>query len=428
MSNLALPENQVPAPRPNRLPWYGLIIVVLLFGGSVAVVIFNRPRIDPLAEGITEVVTAQPITLRIRASGSIVPIQSVNISPKQAGRLAELLVDQGDRVTQGQIIARMDDSSVVPQVLQSRASVASAQANLVRLQNGSRTEDINSARARVASAQARLELATSKVQRNQLLADQGAISRDRLEEFKTEQRTAQASLRETQQQLAQLENGSRIEDIAQAEAQLLQAEASLRSAEVQLEDTIIRSPLTGIVAQKYATAGAFVAPQVSASATNSATSASIVAIANGLEILARVPEVDISQIKQGQTVEITADAFPNQSFRGRVRLIAPEAILEQNVTSFQIRITLETGLDILRSGMNTDLRFLGTTIDQAITVPTVAVVTRDGQTGVLLVDQNNRPEFRPITLGITVGDRTQVLAGVNAGDRIFLSNPSRSNQ
>jgi HlyD family secretion protein len=407
------------------LPWYGLAVVVLLIGGGIAIFALNRPRTPPLPEGITEVVTAQPITLRIRASGSIVPIQSVNISPKQAGRLVELLVDQGDLVTKGQIIARMDDSGVVPQVLQSRANVASARANLARLQNGSRVEDINSARARVESARARLELANARVERNKFLAEQGAISRDRLADFVTEQRTAQATLKEAQQQLAQLERGSREEDIAQAEAQLLQAEANLRSAEVLLEDTIIRSPISGIVAQKYATAGAFVAPQVTATATNSATSASIVAIANGLEILARVPEVDISQIRQGQTVEVTADAFPNQSFRGRVRLIAPEAVLEQNVTSFQVRITLETGLDILRSGMNVDLRFLGDTIDRAITVPTVAVVTQGGQTGVLLVDENNRPQFRAVTLGITVGDRTQVLSGVNPGERIFLSNPNR---
>ncbi len=400
------------------------VVAVLIAGIGLAFnfLLFSR-RPSELKENTVEQVVEQTITLRIRASGSVVPMQSVNISPKQAGRLVELLVEQGDRISQGQILARMDDSSVLPQVLQARASVAAALANLDRLRNGSRSEDILSARARLDSAKARLELAEAKYQRNRLLAEEGAISRDRLDEFAIERRTAQASVRDAQQQLAQLESGSRPEDIAQAEAQLLQAEANLRAVEVQLEDTIIRSPISGIVAQKYATAGSFVAPQITASATNSATSASIVAIASGLEILARVPEVDISQIRVGQEVEITADAFPTKIYKGQVRLIAPEAVIEQNVTSFQVRIQLLTGQDELKSGMNTDLRFLGDTLKKVLTVPTVAIVTRDGKTGVLVANADNQPEFRAITLGTAVDDRTQVLSGLQAGDRIFVTRP-----
>jgi HlyD family secretion protein len=317
----------------------------------------------------------------------------------------------------------MDDSGILPQVLQARASVAAASANLARLRNGSRREDILSAKARLDSARARLELAQARYERYRLLAEEGVISRERLDEFATEWRTAQASVRDAEQQLAQLESGSRPEDIAQAEAQLLQAQANLRAAEVQLEDTIIRSPIAGIVAQKYATAGAFVAPQITASTSNSATSASIVAIASGLEILARVPEVDISQIRVGQEVEITADAFPTKIYKGRVRLIAPEAVIEQNVTSFQVRVQLLTGQDELKSGMNTDLRFLGDTLSNVLTVPTVAIITQEGKTGVWVANAENKPEFRAITLGTTVDDRTQVLSGLQAGDRIFVTRP-----
>lgn len=426
MSELSTLKETKLANKPTARGWIVKLgaIAVLIAGIGLVVnfLLFSR-RTSELREGTVEQVVEQTITLRIRASGSVVPIQSVNISPKQAGRLVELLVEQGDRISQGQILARMDDSSVLPQVLQARASVAAASANLDRLRNGSRAEDILSARARLDSAKARLELAEAKYQRNRFLAEEGAISRDRLDEFAIERRTAQAGVRDAQQQLAQLERGSRPEDIAQAEAQLLQAEANLRAVEVQLEDTIIRSPISGIVAQKYATAGSFVAPQVTASATNSATSASIVAIASGLEILARVPEVDISQIRLGQEVEITADAFPTKTYKGQVRLIAPEAVIEQNVTSFQVRIKLLTGQDELRSGMNTDLRFLGDTINNVLTVPTVAIITQGGKTGVLVANAENQPEFRAITLGTTVDDRTQVLSGLQGGDRIFVSRP-----
>jgi RND family efflux transporter, MFP subunit len=426
MSELSTLKEAKLANKPTARSWIvklGAIAVLVVGIGAAFSFLLSSRRPTESREGTVEQVVEQTITLRIRASGSVVPIQSVNISPKQAGRLVELLVEQGDRIAQGQILARMDDSSVLPQVLQARASVAAASANLDRLRNGSRTEEILSARARLESAKARLELAEAKYQRNRLLAEEGAISRDRLDEFAIERRTAQATVRDAQQQLAQLERGSRPEDIAQAEAQLLQAEANLRAVEVQLEDTIIRSPISGIVAQKYATAGSFVAPQVTASATNSATSASIVAIASGLEILARVPEVDISQIHLGQEVEITADAFPTKTYKGQVRLIAPEAVIEQNVTSFQVRIKLLTGQDELRSGMNTDLRFLGDTLNNVLTVPTVAIVTQDGKTGVLVANAENQPEFRAITLGTAVDDRTQVLSGLQAGDRIFVARP-----
>ncbi len=425
MADLSTLKNDTLPAKPSARGWaVRLGVIAVVIGGlGVALNLLLSRRPSEIREGTVEQVIAQTITLRIRASGSVVPIQSVNISPKQAGRLVELLVEQGDRISQGQIIARMDDSGIVPQVLQARAAVAAASANLDRLRNGSRREDILSARARLEATKARLELAEAKYQRYRFLAEQGAISRERLDEFATEWRTAQANVQDAQQQLAQLESGSRPEDIAQAEAQLLQAQASLRAVEVQLEDTIIRSPISGIVAQKYATAGAFVAPQVTASATNSATSTSIVALASGLEILARVPEVDISQIRLGQEVEITADAFPGKTYKGRVRLIAPEAVIEQNVTSFQVRIKLLTGQEELKSGMNTDLRFLGNTLNNVLTVPTVAIVTQGGKTGVLVANAENQPEFREITLGTTVDDRTQVLSGLQAGDRIFVSRP-----
>ncbi|MHC5831939.1 MAG: HlyD family efflux transporter periplasmic adaptor subunit, partial [Nostoc sp.] len=99
------------------------------------------------------------------------------------------------------------------------------------------------------------------------------------------------------------------EEIVQRQAAVAAAEAQLKGVQVQLEDTIIRAPLSGIVTQKYAEPGAFVTPTTSASSSASATSSSIVAVARGLEILAQVPEADLGRMKQGQQVEIVADAY-----------------------------------------------------------------------------------------------------------------------
>jgi HlyD family secretion protein len=122
-------------------------------------------------------------------------------------------------------------------------------------------------------------------------------------------------------------------------------------------------------------------------------------------------------------VEIRADAFPGQKFKGKVRLVAPAAVIEQNVTSFQVRITLETGQNQLRSGMNVDLTFVGEILKDALVVPTVAIVNQKGKVGVLIPDAKQQPQFKPITIGSSLGDQTQIIEGVKAGEAVFVYIP-----
>lgn len=447
----------------------------ILAVGSTTYWFMNRatPKLD-IAELIVPV-ESKDVTLRITASGKVVPVQSVNLSPKTSGQLAELRVEQGDRVKQGQIIARMDSADIQAQLLQARASLAQAQAQLDQARAGSRLEEIGQARARLAQAEAQLALAragsrseeieqakaqvdvakarvnltSSRVQRNRELAQQGAIAQDKLDEVLSDDRSARASLQEAERRLAQLQNGSRSEEIDQQQAAVAEARQSLlllengtrpeeiraqqaavaaalgklKAVQVKLEDTIIRAPFSGVVTQKYAQEGAFVTPTTSASSTASATSSSIVALAQGVEITAEVPEIDVAQIKQGQPVEIVADAYPDKVFKGHVRLISPEAVVEQNVTSFQVRVAIDTGKNELRSGMNVDVTFVGEALKDALLVPTVAILTESGKTGVLVPDQKNKPQFRPVTIGPSVENQTQILSGINEGDRVFIDLP-----
>jgi HlyD family secretion protein len=424
-----------------KKPWLVVVLVVVLLGGGFIVfrALAGKDQNSTLVNDKTEQVQSKSLAIKIKSSGSVVPIETVNLSPKQAGKLIQLLVEQGARVNRGQVIARMDNANLIPQLYQAQASAAASEANLAKLRNGNRPEDIAAAQARVEAARGRLDAARSrlaltnmKTNRFRSLQTEGAISSDRFDEVVTDDRSAQADLQTAQANLVEAtrlleesRNGSRAEDIAQAEAQLAQAIAGIRIIEVQIEDTIIRAPFAGIITQKYANAGAFVTPTTTASASNSSSSTSIVAIANGLEIIAKVPEVDISQIKIGQEVEIVADAFPTEVFKGKVSLIAPEAIIEQNVTSFQVRVTLETGKDKLQSGMNTDLRFIGKQIDGALVVPTVAIVTQEGKTGLLIADEKGKPKFQPVTIGSTVDNQTQILSGAKVGDRVFVKQPDK---
>ncbi|MBW4644375.1 MAG: efflux RND transporter periplasmic adaptor subunit [Goleter apudmare HA4340-LM2] len=459
------------------LRWFiGLIAVGAVVVGTTNT--YNLVNPGKNQEDITQLtvpVTTQNVTLRITASGKVVPVQSVNISPKNPGVLAQLSVEQGDRVQQGQIIARMDVGDIPAQILQYQANLAQVQAQLDQARAGSRPQEIAQARARLAqaeaqlaaaragnrdqeigqaqaqvnSAQAQVKLTQARVNRYRELTRQGATSQDQLEQYVSEDQRAKASLAEAEKRLSLLQtgsrseeidqreasvtearaalvllqNGTRSEEIAQRQAALKAAQAQVKAAQVRLEETIIRTPFSGIVTQKYANIGAFVTPTTSASTSASATSSSIVAVARGLEILAQVPEADIGRIKQGQQVEIMADAYPDQVFQGKVRLIAPEAVVEQGVTSFQVRVSLDTGVEQLRSGLNVDLTFLGDRISDALMLPTVAIVTEKGKTGVLVPDANNKSQFQEVTVGAQIQDQTQILAGIKAGDRIFVNPP-----
>lgn len=575
-------QKQSPKKAARNMPRWaiGLVAAGLL---AVPTTIYisktrSQPKVDAIA-AMTVPVEAQNLTVRITSSGTVQPVQRVNLSPKGSGRIAELFVEQGDKVEAGQIIARMESRDVEAQLAQAKAREASIRAKLAKIEAGNRSEDIASARARLdqaeaslaqlqagsrveevagararleqtqarlqqlkagsrveevnqgrarlAQAQARLadaqtgsvkqeiaqaqtqiesskaqaELAAQRVERNRPLVKEGALAQDKLDELIKENRTAQAKVTETQKRLQQLqqnrqsqiqqlqaaveveqqalkqlqngtrseeitkaeaevaetrsklaqtengnrpeeiakaeaavaearsqlaaqENGARPEEIASAKADLAEAEAQVRFQEVQLEDTKVRAPFAGVITQRYAIQGAFVTPATSASEATSATSTSIVALARDVEVLAKVPEADISQIKPGQVVEIVADAYPDQVFKGKVKLIAPEAVKERDVTLFQVRVAIDTGKDSLQSGMNVDLRFVGQKLSNALVVPTVAIVTNKGQTGVLVPDEKKEPKFKPVTVGSTIGNKIQILEGAKAGDRVFTELPA----
>ncbi|MGB7251913.1 MAG: efflux RND transporter periplasmic adaptor subunit, partial [Phormidesmis sp.] len=409
----------------------------LIAAGAIAFALRSRgPDYD--LDALTVIASQESITIRITASGTIEPVRTVNLSPKNAGVVEALFVEQGDRVAQDQVIARMDSEQIDAQIVQSEASVAEARAQLDEALRGATRTDIRQAEASVSQARAQLEdararlvLAEDEAARSQRLFERGAISRSDLDRALSDSRSASAvvdqslaRLDEAEQRRLDAQNGSDSETIAQAEARLTRTQGQLQAAQSQLADTQIRAPFAGIITQRFASEGAFVTPTATASDVTSATSTAIVALASGLEAIAEVPEADISKIKVGQSVEIQADAFPEETFEGRVKLIAPEAIERQNVTVFQVRIELLTGTDQLRSNMNTTVAFIGDQLGNALVIPAVAVITQSGETGVLVPDEGSgQAQFEPVVLGSQVGDRIQVLDGLEAGDRDFIDLP-----
>ena len=468
------------------LPWILAVMTGgLLFVGGFTYRIAKAPISESKLEQMTVLAERESLSVDIEASGVVEPIESVNISPKNPGRLVQLRVEQGMRVKQGQILALMEHSEnkargkfaearynqaladlegakvrIPSEIRQAEIRYIQAQSQLEqRKANLKRAveripRDIDQIKAQIVSARSGLQLAASRVKRNQELLEEGAITQDRFDELLNNYNNAQANLIELESRLDQA-NNTQNPEIDQLKQEVIHAEATLLETQVQLEerkrtatmdiaslelaaeaakaeleeeviqfqDTAIRAPFDGIVTQKDANPGAFVTPTTSASSTASATSSSIIALARGLKIVAKVPEVDIAMIKQGQPVMITADAFPNQVFEGQVVLIAPEAVVEANVTSFEVTIALRTGEDKLLSRMNVDVNFLGQEISDALVVPTVAIVTKNGETGVMVADENEKPKFKPVTIGQVLDEKTQILSGLTSGERVFIDLP-----
>jgi HlyD family secretion protein len=374
----------------------------------------------------TAPVVRQDVTVKVSAAGTVKPITPINISPKQSGQVAKLYVDQGSRVKTGQILARMDDRNLQGQLLQAQGNLAAAEANFRKLQAGNRPQEIQQAERNLQEAQAQSIASRSTYESNVQLFASGAISRNALDTSRSTYEANQARINSLQQQYSLIRAGSRSEDIDAARAQVLQARGGLTTIQTQINDTIIRAPFSGIVTQKYADAGAFVTPTTSASATTSATSSSILALANALEAIANVSESDVRNIYPGQPVELQVDAYPGRMFKGKVRLVAPESVVSQNVTSFQVRVQiLDDTKNELKSGMNLTASFLVGQRKGALLIPTPAVVSEAQGTGVYLLQGKSTSVFRPVRVGATVGTQTEVLSGLTADDRVFITSPGK---
>jgi len=344
----------------------GLVLV-----GAVAIGQQKRGNTTRQLESYTVVAAAGSLPGVVNATGELEAEKRVNVSPKRQGIIDALYVEEGDLVVKGQPLALMDSGD-----LQDRLS------------------ELN---ANLRSSQAQLSRSRSELERKQSLYRQRAIS---LSDFNTVLSTF-------------------LVDQSAVEA----ARQRLAARKVEKQELIVRAPFSGVISQRYADPGSFVTPTTTASATAGATSSSIVELAQGLEVVAKVPESDIGRIRLGQGASVRVDAFPDRRFASRVKRITPRAIKLNNVTSFDVVLRLLEPPRTLRIGMTADVGFQTGQIQAKTLIPTVAVVTEDGRPGVLLVGEGNQPKFQPVELGISSGKSTQILSGLTSGTRVFIDLP-----
>ncbi len=445
----------------NKLRFLILCSFILLFASIGAYYVWDTQyRARPEAGKSLLVPRRGPAEVYVMATGAMRPYREVKISPKQTGLLKSLLVKQGEHVKAGQLIALMDDSNLLGDVESAHGAYLAALDNQQKLRTGNRPQEVavakfqelrsekavSQAERNIARLEAQVQALTVQVKRNQsyaqrqgMLAKEGAVSdqasidadmqsqvsNSQLDAALREKDAAEMALEQSreelnvvrqQQNLAQ--SGFRVEEISAAEHNAMQAKGSFMHTRSLLEDTRIKAPFDGIITQKYAEAGAIVTP-TTASASTSATSSSIVALASKLEMVAQVSESNIAKISPGQSVEISATSYPGKTFRGTVTQVAPAAIVTQNVTTFEVHADVEDRRSQLLSGMNVSAKFNIGKLDDAIIVPQVCVVSRKGQSGVFVPDKKGEPEFKPVKTGPTSGRDIVILSGLTEHDRIF---------
>ncbi len=264
--------------------------------------------------------------------------------------------------------------------------------------------------------------AGDEVEKDQLLAKiEGRDIKFRLNALEAEFENAKASFNRREQIF--LEGGISKEKYEEFRKTFLISKAKLDQIKVEERELLIKSPLKGLITARYAEPGTYVSPTAPNSNGEISIKSSVVEISQGLEVISKVPESDIGRIRAGQMARIRVEAFPDERFNSIVREIAPRAIRNNNVTSFEVKLSLLNPPKKLRIGMTADIEFETGESSQRTIVPTVAIVTEGGSPGLLIVGENKEPLFQKIELGSSSGNKTAIINGINPGERIFIDIP-----
>ncbi|HTY10414.1 MAG TPA: efflux RND transporter periplasmic adaptor subunit [Bacteroidota bacterium] len=357
-----------------------VVAAFIIFGGGVA----STEQVEIVTVSLTYPSQANTV---LTASGYVVAQRKAAVASKGTGRLEYLGVIEGDRVTKGSIIGRLESSDV-------DAALGQARANL------------GVAKAGVDQAKAELDDATANYQREKSLFEKNLAS-------------------EADYDPANARYKKAIAGVTSAEASLNAAEATVRAAEVQVEYTNIRAPFDGTVLTKDADVGDVITPFGAASGSRG----DIVTLAdmNSLEVEADVSESNISKVYTGQPCEITLDAIPDKRYHGTVHKIVPTA--DRAKATVLTKIQFLDRDDLVLPEMSAKAIFLSKETDKPtenstpkISVPVSAVATRDGKKVAFLV-RDESVVATPVVVGELMGSSMEIKEGLAVGDKV-VNHPS----
>lgn len=346
-----------------------------------------------------DVATAPALTRNLQRDvevvGSFAADEEVVVSAQAAGELSQLNVDFGGYVSQGQVIATIDQRDAKLKVEQAEATLKQTLARL-GMKEGEKFDSNQNADVRVAKSQ--LDWAKLELDRSVKLIEKGDIPRSSYDEKVTNHNLAQAryqaALDSVNQQLAAVE----------------QQKAALALAKKALADTVVRSPISGAVKEKHASRGSYLM-----------VNGKIVTLVkiNPLRLRADIPESSVAAVRTGQTINVSVDAFPNRTFTGRVVRIGPS--LDEKTRALTVEAEVANSGNLLRPGMFAKSRLITSANAPAVMVPQRAVVTVAGLSKVFVIESGKAVE-RVVKTGATDGDLIEIVEGVKDGETVATSN------
>src|SRR5215813_957088 len=346
-----------------------------------------------------DVATAPAITRNLQRDvevvGSFAADEEVVVSAQAAGELSQLNVDFGGYVSQGQVIATIDQRDAKLKVEQSEATLKQTLARL-GMKEGEKFDSNQNADVRMAKSQ--LDWAKLELDRSVKLIEKGDIPRSSYDEKVTNHNLAQARYQAAQ------------DSVNQQLAAVEQQKAALALAKKALADTVVRSPISGAVKEKHASRGSYLM-----------VNGKIVTLVkiNPLRLRADIPESSVAAVRTGQTINLTVDAFPNRPFTGRVVRIGPS--LDEKTRALAVEAEVANSGNLLRPGMFAKSRLITSANTPAVMVPQRAVVTVAGLNKVFVIG-NGKAVERVVKTGATDGDLIEIVEGVKDGEAVATSN------
>lgn len=362
---------------------------------------------------------------QIQATGSLVADEVSNIAPKVAGKISNISVNIGDFVSQGSVVARIDDrdarlelASRQAAVKQAIAAVRQAEARLGLGPNGkfnaSSIPEVRAASAAYEQAKAELRQAEINEKRYRELVESGDVAMITYEQFRLTRDTAQTRVNSAKEQLDAQINAARQnnEQIRSAEAAVEAARTNVQIAEQGVADTVIRAPFSGFISAREVAVGEFV---------STATVVATLLRTNPIKLQMQVAEADVPSVVIGRGVSLEVDAYRERRFSGVVTAINPA--VDATSRSAIVEASIENGDNALRSGMFATARVTKEGGSVGVFIPKSAVYNHAAtQSYRAFVLEGGIARLRVIQLGPEEGDSIQILSGINADETVATSN------
>lgn len=393
--------------RRKRFIIIGIIVGVVLVC-ALGLYAFTRggTKIDPSKLAKVE---KGDLAKSVVATGKVTPITKVEVKSKASGIVKKLLVDYGDRVKKGQLLAQLDKEEIQAQVDQSSAALQAAEANMT-----SSAADYE--RAKVDAEGPDVPLLKRAYDRSMGMAKDGVVSTSALEDA---QRNYELAL--NKQNVAKAQVMVLKAKIAQSQAQVAQDRANLKQLEEQLSYTDIESPIDGVVLSRDVEMGDAVSSILVLG--SSATLVMTLGDTSQVYVKGKVDESDIGRVYLGQPARIKVESFKDKTFNGVVTKISPMGVEKDNVTTFEVRVSINNPGGELKAEMTANAEIILEEHKNVLQIPEGAIIyDKDKKASVEAPDSKAKDGKKKVAvnIGISNGAKTEVLSGLKEGDQVVL--------